>query len=78
MHYKYIVKDFIQDGGFVYIGSLNMSDNAFLNNYEDLVFTSSKETVAAFHNNYQLCWNYIKTENQTLINRVLLDDAEFI
>lgn len=78
MHYKYIVKDFRGGNGYAFIGSPNLSDNAFFNNYEDLVFTSSKEVVQALYDNFQICWEYVKAENQTLVNRVILTDADLM
>lgn len=73
-----MVKDFKEDIGYAYMGSSNLTDNAFLHNYEDMVFTSSKEVVKAVHNNFQYCWNCIHTENQALVNRVILSDADLI
>lgn len=73
-----MVKDFKEDAGYAFMGSSNLTDNAFLHNYEDMVFTSSKEVVKALHDNFQYCWNFIQAENQTLVNRVILTDADFI
>lgn len=78
MHYKYIVKDFKEGNGYVFMGSSNLSDNAFFNNYEDMVFTSCKEVAKSFHDNFQLCWEYVKAENQTLVNRVILADGDLM
>lgn len=72
-----MVKDFKKDG-YIFLGSPNISNNAFLNNYEDMVFTASKEVVSAYHNNFEACWEHIKAENQSLVNRVILTDADLI
>lgn len=77
MHYKYIVKDVNQGDGYLFIGSPNISHNAFITNYEDMVFTSSQEVVSAFHSNFQACWDYVKTENKTMENKVKLAEADF-
>lgn len=78
MHYKYMVKDFKEGHGYAFMGSSNLSDNAFLNNYEDMVFTSSKEVVKALYDNFHVCWEYVKAENQTLVNKIVLADADLI
>lgn len=78
MHYKYMVKDFIEDAGFAFIGSSNLTDNAFFHNYEDMVFTSSKEVVKALHDNFQFCYDFVQAQNDTLENRVILTDADII
>lgn len=78
MHYKYMVKDFKADSGYAFLGSSNLTENAFINNYEDMVFTSCKEVVKALHNNFQLCWDFVQAENKTLVNRVILTDADLI
>lgn len=74
MHYKYMVKDYNRDGGYAFFGSPNLTMSAFLNNYEDIVFMSSNEVVTALHNNFQDCWDYIKKENQTFMNKEKLSD----
>lgn len=78
MHYKYMVKDCKGDGGYAFIGSPNFTISAFLNNYEDLVFTSSKVVVKALFENFETCWNYINAENKTFVNKVKLADAGLI
>ncbi|KAJ8963774.1 hypothetical protein NQ317_005973 [Molorchus minor] len=77
MHYKYMVKDYTKCGGFVFTGSLNLSETGFLNNYEDIVFTSNFYTAQAFHENFEECWNYIVMDNKTLMNRTVLLDINF-
>lgn len=73
-----MVKDFQGDAGYAFMGSSNLTDNAFFHNYEDMVFTSSKEVVKALNDNFEHCWNFIQAENRTLVNRVILTDADFI
>lgn len=72
-----MVKDFKDDSGYAFIGSANFSGTAFLNNYEDLMFTTSREVVTALHNNFETSWDYIKSDNQSLINKMKLADAVF-
>lgn len=78
MHFKYMVKDFEKGNGYSFMGSMNLSNNAFFNNYEDLVFTCSKDVVTALHENFQLCWDYVKNENKTIMNKVILSDADLL
>ncbi|KAJ8926551.1 hypothetical protein NQ314_021067 [Rhamnusium bicolor] len=75
MHYKFMVKDYTEYGGFVLTGSLNLSKSAFLNNYEDVVFISNQYVAKAFYQTFEECWNYIKVDNECLINKTVLLDT---
>ncbi|KAJ8959391.1 hypothetical protein NQ318_022079 [Aromia moschata] len=75
MHHKFMVKDYSDSDGFVFTGSLNLTKSAFLNNYEDITFTFNEYVVKAFHNNFEECWNYIQADNENLINKTVLLDA---
>lgn len=77
MHYKYMVKDYYEDSGYTLTGSLNISKSAFTSNYEDIVITSNKYVVEAFKKDFENCWYTIKSENENVINRVALMDANW-
>lgn len=78
MHCKYMVKDYTESSGFLFTGSLNLTDSGFINNYEDVVFTSNQYVVKAFHENFEECWNFVKIDNEDLINKTTLLDANLI
>lgn len=75
MHYKYMLKDYKEDGGYVLIGSMNLTRSAFLENYEDIVFTSDPYVSTSLNENFENCWQYIEAENQTLLNKTILLDV---
>lgn len=76
MHHKYIVKDYSEDFGYLCMGSMNLSSTSALNNYESLIFMSDYSVVNAFHSNFQECWNNVIIDNQGLINKTILMDAQ--
>lgn len=78
MHYKYIVKDYAETGGFLLTGSLNLTDSGFINNYEDVVLTSNQYVVKAFYENFEECWNFVKIDNEDIFNKTTLLDANLI
>lgn len=79
MHYKFMIKDYIEDmGGYVVIGSMNLTNTGFLSNYEDLVFSSNRDLVAAFHDNFVRSWNFVQDDNKFLINMSVLQDANLL
>lgn len=59
MHYKYVVKDYNEKSGFLLFGSLNWTYSGFINNYEDIVFTTNMEAVKSFHDNFESMWCYL-------------------
>lgn len=78
MHTKYIVKDFNIDGaGYLLTGSFNLTYGAFSNNYEDVVFTSQRQMVEDFQNNFSTIWGTFRDDNQQVFNRHILENAGF-
>jgi phosphatidylserine/phosphatidylglycerophosphate/cardiolipin synthase-like enzyme len=79
MHYKYMVKDYNVNNGFVCMGSMNFAGmSTVLNNFEDVTFTSSVYVVEAFHKNFENCWEMIKKDNENIYNKTVLTDAGFL
>lgn len=75
MHHKYVVKDFSAGNGFVLFGSLNWSYSGFINNYEDIVFTTNAGAVKSFHDNFESMWNYFDDlEKHDVITRAILNN----
>ncbi|CAH0546144.1 unnamed protein product [Brassicogethes aeneus] len=72
MHYKYMLKDYCNTGGYVFMGSMNMSKSSFTNNFEDIVFTSTEYVVESVHENFEKCWQYVGEENKNDYNRTIL------
>ncbi|XP_057672633.1 uncharacterized protein LOC130904092 [Diorhabda carinulata] len=65
MHYKYMVKDYEEGkSGYIVNGSMNLTSNAFLENYENLMFSTDSYLVKSLHDNFEDCWKYIQTENK--------------
>ncbi|XP_044766926.1 mitochondrial cardiolipin hydrolase-like [Coccinella septempunctata] len=78
MHTKYIVKDYCaQKGGHLLTGSFNLTDVAFSNNYEDVVFTSQRIMVEDFKKNFSKMWDSFKEDNTQMFNRLVLENAGF-
>ncbi|CAH1987362.1 unnamed protein product [Acanthoscelides obtectus] len=77
MHYKYIVKDYCEETetGYTLTGSMNLTNNAFLANYEDLTISSDFALTKLFHENFEECFDWISSENENLINKTVLLDA---
>nr|CAH7714857.1 unnamed protein product [Callosobruchus chinensis] len=77
MHYKYIVKDYCEltEVGYTLTGSSNLSSSAFLTNYEDVTISSDFTMAKLFHENFEECFNWIHSENENLINKTVLLDA---
>ncbi|VEN41860.1 unnamed protein product [Callosobruchus maculatus] len=77
MHYKYIVKDYCEltETGYTLTGSANLSSNAFMTNYEDVTISSDFAMAKLFHENFEECFNWIHNENENLINKTVLLDA---
>lgn len=72
MHHKYVVKD----GEYLLFGSMNWTNGAFMDNYENLVFTSEKSVVNSFHQNFEDMWKYVNeqmgdVEIQAILKRKL-------
>lgn len=59
MHYKFIVKDYTETNGYLFTGSLNITNQGFLNNYENAVFSSNHCLVEKFHNIFQDAWEHL-------------------
>ncbi|CAG9816275.1 unnamed protein product [Phaedon cochleariae] len=82
MHYKFIVKDHSESGGYssgyLFTGSMNINRSAVMENYEDIVFSSDQYVVKAFHENFEKCFRYIKMENESLNQQWLLDKQDLI
>lgn len=78
MHYKYMLKDCDNSGGFLCMGSLNMSDASVLNNFEDMVFSTEPYLVEAFSKNFEHCWGMIDNANQDVYNRTVLSDSNLV
>ncbi|KAJ8919630.1 hypothetical protein NQ315_006156 [Exocentrus adspersus] len=78
MHHKYIVKDYTLSNGYLCTGSLNLTDSGFVNNYEDMVFTSNQYLVQAFHKDFEESWSLISIDNENLMNKNTLLDANFV
>nr|CAI5831320.1 unnamed protein product [Callosobruchus analis] len=77
MHYKYIVKDYCEltETGYTLTGSINLSSGAFLTNYEDITISSDFTMTKQFHENFEACFHWIRSENENLINKTVLLDA---
>ncbi|XP_030767743.1 uncharacterized protein LOC115891431 [Sitophilus oryzae] len=75
MHHKFAVKDFSDTGGFMCLGSMNLTSSSVLNNYESFIFTSNYHLTEAFKNQFEDCWNNIKIDNEGLINKTILLDS---
>lgn len=75
MHLKCAIKDFRAGKGFLLFGSLNWTYSGFVNNYEDVVFTSNKEAVRSFHENFESMWFYFDNmEKHDVITRAVLSN----
>ncbi|KAG5899255.1 hypothetical protein JTB14_035433 [Gonioctena quinquepunctata] len=74
MHYKFIVKDYSANSGYVLVGSMNFSESAFLENYEDLVISSNHYVAEGFHECFEKCLSFVKDDNESLINKMMLLD----
>lgn len=75
MHHKYAVKDYneTQKAGYVLFGSINWTNSAFVENYENITFLSSSAVVEAFHDNFEQLWSFLGEEykNNLLITAIL-------
>ncbi|XP_018320450.1 mitochondrial cardiolipin hydrolase-like [Agrilus planipennis] len=61
MHYKYMVKDYVEDiEGFISAGSMNWTITGLFNNYENIVFSSDLNFAKALHNNFEHTWDFIE------------------
>ncbi|KAL3285001.1 hypothetical protein HHI36_019130 [Cryptolaemus montrouzieri] len=79
MHTKFIVKDYKDStGGYLLMGSFNMTYNAFSSNYEDLVFTSKRSLVKDYHKNFNRMWKDLTEDNNNMFNRLILENSGFI
>jgi len=76
MHNKYMIKDYSEESGFVCLGSMNFTATSILNNYESFVFMSNHSVVEAFQINFDECWQNISLDNEGLINKTILMDAQ--
>ncbi|KAF7282776.1 hypothetical protein GWI33_001925 [Rhynchophorus ferrugineus] len=76
MHNKYMIKDYDQENGYLCLGSMNFTISALTNN-ESVIFTSNHNVIEAFQQNFDECWENIKIDNEGLINRTILMDAQF-
>ncbi|KAH1004233.1 mitochondrial cardiolipin hydrolase-like [Dendroctonus ponderosae] len=76
MHHKFMVKDYCDEGGYVCTGSMNFSVSSVLHNYEFFVFMSTPQVVEAFKKNFEECWKNVRIDNEGLINRTILDQAQ--
>lgn len=76
MHNKFIIKDYDYESGYLYLGSMNFTISA-LTNIESVIFTSNNNAVEAFQKNFDECWENIKIDNEGLINKTILIDAQF-
>lgn len=72
MHYKYMLKDYDENVGYVYLGSLNWTISGISLNYESTVYSSDYRFVDAMHNNFEETWNYIDMLNQSLHIKAIL------
>lgn len=59
-HYKYAIKDYNTEYSALCCGSLNWTNAAFLNNYENLVFTNNRTVIDEFYINYTNSFNYVR------------------
>lgn len=72
-----MVKDYGK-GGYVCTGSMNFSVSSVLRNYELFVFMSLPQVVEAFRSNFEECWKNVRIDNEGLINRTILLEAQLI
>ncbi|XP_050310560.1 mitochondrial cardiolipin hydrolase [Anthonomus grandis grandis] len=79
MHHKFMVKDYDErtGEGFLCTGSMNFTSTSPTNNYEMLVFNTNRNVVKSFSDNFEECWNDVKLDNEGLINKTILMDAQF-
>lgn len=64
-HFKYVVKDYGSESGYLYVGSLNWTVTGVLQNYENITFISNHKVVEQFHNNFEESWRNINETNNT-------------
>ncbi|KAL1518199.1 hypothetical protein ABEB36_001860 [Hypothenemus hampei] len=78
MHQKYMIKDaHDSNNSYICVGSLNFTTTSVLSNYESIIFMSDHKVVQAFQNNFNDCWDTITMDNNGLINKTILCDAQF-
>ncbi|KAK9717589.1 PLD-like domain [Popillia japonica] len=60
-HLKYAIKDYNTGFSAMCCGSLNWTNAAFLNNYENILFTTNEKIIDEYHRNYESSFSYVKT-----------------
>lgn len=79
MHYKFAVKDFDGENGYLLIGSMNWTPKSVQQHYDDIVFIDNVDLVKTFSENFNLTWKYISASYElSYVKSVLLDmEAKF-